>query len=307
MNVDVKACADAKALKKTYLTLVKKHHPDRGGSVEMMKNLTTAYDLLTSMTEGERRDYADRLSGGAAGRPRTTFTRANAPPRPGGYDFNDAYTRNAANQTFRGGMGGRPLRPDPFAARAGEGMHPFVAAMGRVRRWPSSKIIFRGLMMYLVIGSMAFYVLRSYRDYLQQDGWSAAKHYERHTRMQQMQEQRSEIMERVRNRDLHTRFENERERERRIWEAQQAQKQRAAVQLRDMELASWPPLPADGSLGSVYKIPTDPPGVAYFEPPLGVIVQAQTPSASILSAEGTRVVSASDVPAAVAALPPPIK
>lgn len=39
-------------LKKIYIALIKKNHPDHGGSVEATKDLNSAYDMLVKIKTG---------------------------------------------------------------------------------------------------------------------------------------------------------------------------------------------------------------------------------------------------------------
>jgi curved DNA-binding protein CbpA len=47
-----------KDLKKAYLAQVREHHPDGGGSEAKMKEITTSYELLKSLSDAERRSFA---------------------------------------------------------------------------------------------------------------------------------------------------------------------------------------------------------------------------------------------------------
>lgn len=50
----------ASEIKKAYRMLVMKHHPDRGGDLEIMKKINMAYQILSEKKE----EYDTRLRGG---------------------------------------------------------------------------------------------------------------------------------------------------------------------------------------------------------------------------------------------------
>ena len=55
LGISASDASDKKALKKRYLELVKKHHPDTGGDAEKMKNISTAYELLRNLSPSQLR------------------------------------------------------------------------------------------------------------------------------------------------------------------------------------------------------------------------------------------------------------
>ena len=59
---------DTKAFKKKYLDLVRKNHPDRGGSEDKMKDITTAFELLSNLSEFDKKEFntKSRYSGGSS-------------------------------------------------------------------------------------------------------------------------------------------------------------------------------------------------------------------------------------------------
>ena len=54
-NIDIKP----KDLKLKYIDLVKKHHPDVGGSEEKMKEITTAYKIIDGLSDSDKKFYKD--------------------------------------------------------------------------------------------------------------------------------------------------------------------------------------------------------------------------------------------------------
>lgn len=50
-----------KPLRARYLELVKEHHPDTGGDAKTMTRITEANDILSNLTDQERREYRARL------------------------------------------------------------------------------------------------------------------------------------------------------------------------------------------------------------------------------------------------------
>ena len=57
LGVTIEQSNDAQRLKKIYLDLVRQNHPDTGGDQEKMKNITSAYELLRSLTEHEKSSF----------------------------------------------------------------------------------------------------------------------------------------------------------------------------------------------------------------------------------------------------------
>ncbi len=298
LNISIVDVSDTKEFKKKYLALVRQHHPDRGGNEEKMKDLTTAYDLLSSLSETERKEYLGRTkygygagAGGGGQQPTNRATRQQRAPgqqRYGHstYDFQDMYRRQYEDG-FQYGSGGRTTQTtyrgqqhradeqDPFAKWRNSG--PFASpganwsrAFYQAQRTPPSVIFVRLIVAYgfFVVLFVAFQRMRD--DLSNQDGWSIAQQNSRADRMQQIYDSRSEFLERLKNRDMVKRMEVERDKERRVFDYAA----RRQGELSRMEFSSFPPLPGDGSMGSVFKVPADPVGILYFEPAMAGTFEA---------------------------------
>ena len=64
LDIDKMDARDAAKLKTAYKTASMKHHPDRGGDVEKMKDVTLAYELLSKYA-GTSSSASTSSSGGS--------------------------------------------------------------------------------------------------------------------------------------------------------------------------------------------------------------------------------------------------
>lgn len=281
LNVSISEISDQKEFKKKYLALVRQHHPDRGGNEETMKNLTTAFNLLTCLTDGERKEYFQRTQHATS----SATSRATRQARPApnqqrtghsSYDFQDMYRRQyedgfqygssgrTTHQTYRGqqqdnnDQWNKFWRGGPYSGTTGS----FNRSYHQMQRMPPSVVFFRLIIAYGIFVIIFVMAQRMRDDMNNEQGWNVAQQHGRADRMQQIFDSRSEFLERLKNRDMLKNMEMEREKERRVFDYAA----RRQSELSRMEFSSFPPLPSDGRLGSVFKVPADPVGILYFEP-----------------------------------------
>lgn len=281
---------DQKEFKKKYLALVRQHHPDRGGSEEVMKNLTTAFDLLTSLSDSERREYLQRQKYGATSGPsgptskpyKSAAYQRQTTQTQTAYEFQDMYRRHyeetgsasstSANyNTYKG----QTATNDPFKFWRGgmytAGTGSYDRTFHQMGRQAPSAIFFRAMFVYGVLVMLFIGYQRMRDDYHNEHGWATANVNARNDRLQQIYDARSDFLDRLKNREVIARMERERENERRVFDYASRRQQ----ELNRMEFQSFPPLPTDGSMGTVFKVPADPVGILYFEPPMGNTFEAQ--------------------------------
>ena len=270
-TLDARLDMDPKTLKKCYMELVKKHHPDKGGCPEKMKTITHAYDVLKGLSISERANFSNQFggaprkaSGGGGARPSQQpgagSTNYNRGAGSAAYDWQKMYDEQAKSRDFsyqysKGHHG------NPFGMG---GNNAFRSAMGQTRwqllRTPLSTIIWRITVAYFIITLffMAFY--RRYRDYLHDDGWRASESLSRKEQMEDMYRMRTEIIDKLGNSPYMQRMIAERDKERQLMEyAARRSKENAELQRSGYE--SFNPLK-----GQLHRKAEDPDGVVYFEP-----------------------------------------
>jgi len=273
LKVDI-SVRDA-ALKKAYLDLVRQNHPDKGGSEAKMKEITTSYNLLKGLTESDRKSFRSSKTNYGPGahqqadmQGRKRQTSYNNP-----HDAHDAYRRKYDQQT-RG-----YYRYDPqtgnynnaYADRMASnpwGAGPFPQAGRELRHMPFGAMLLRALVVYTAVSFVVLALYRSYKDYTHDDGWAASQAAWRNERIDQLNELRYEARQRIRDREQGAM-------ERRRMDTVTAREQRAMdyARRREQEMQSadhgaFPRLNAEGLEGLVMRDYNDPPGIAYYVPPL---------------------------------------
>lgn len=283
LGVTINDIKDTKGFKKKYLDLVRTNHPDRGGSEEKMKDITTAFELLSNLTDFDKKEYStkNKYSGGSSNPARNAAYQQRASQQQSAYDFQDMYRKQYESGNMNPGGGrtssnygtyqGQTQTNDPYGhwrggaqTGSGETTGNFSRTMYQARRLPTSILFFRALVAYSVVVMFVVIVQRAQDDYTNQSGWAAANKQARQDRLEQIFESRQEFIDKLRDRDVRQRMEKEKQKEKRMYDYA-AQRQ---AELNRMEFGSFPPLPTDGRLGSVFKIPADPVGILYYEPPM---------------------------------------
>ena len=280
MSVSMADVQDAKGFRKTYLDLVRKHHPDTGGNIERMKSITTAHDLLMSLTDSERREYNQRAkytpssSTTSSGNKYRQAQQARAQQTQQAYDFQDMYRRHYedtgsfASRANHSTYQQQAQSNDPYNIFSGGARNAGHGAFSKYRhdfkRLPFTVILFRSIAVYAVVVFAVIVFQRAADDYKNETGWRQANGLAKQDRLQQIYDSRSDFLERLKGRDLAQQLEKDRVRERRVFDYASQRQQ----ELSRMEFQSFPPLPPDGSMGSVFKVPADPLGVLYYEPPM---------------------------------------
>lgn len=227
-TMEAKIDFNEKELKQQYRTLVKKHHPDAGGSETAMSKISVSYNLLTGLSTHEKQQYelqrknATRSGGSGNGGGFQHHGVNRNPSGPHSYrttsyegsgfdpnwqqtaDYAKAYAQgrqqhhysyrrnNQENGAFSGG--------DPFAAMGMSPMSPFARAMrraGAARNGDASRMILRALAVYFLASVFVAYLFRRYRDRAFDDGWKQAESLSRHEQMQELHRIRQELKEKM--------------------------------------------------------------------------------------------------------------
>lgn len=277
---------DPKELKGKYRELVKKHHPDTGGSEEMMKQLGIAYQTLTGLSKRDKQEYsqfgrggaADTSSAGAAGRPRghsKFYGNGGAQSYQTAYDYQQAYQNQRKRTYARYGAYQDPTTTTAEAYRQYQKMYNPFAAGSNAQSFEqfvnsgfgSNRLLSRGQLMtvvtmYFVLFMIVTSVYRRYTDWKQSEGWAQAERLARHEQLEELAQVRQEMRERARRQLAEVN-------ERRRGDVSEAAKERRAydyAQQRTLEqaLRGWPAF--DPALGQLMRHPADPLGIVYFEP-----------------------------------------
>jgi curved DNA-binding protein CbpA len=272
-----------KDLKKAYLAQVREHHPDKGGSEAKMKEITTSYELLKSLSATERRSFVSQ-AGNARGMPRDPHARPGKPRRgeqqnANAYDFQNAY-RQRYEERHKPYYAHDPAREqyhDPHDNSAPYGSKAqFRREFHQVTNLPYKVMVVRAVAVYAA-GCFIFFVgYRRYRDYIHDDGWALSREHYMADQAQQQDRMRAELRERYgdqerrhQQRNLERRQAKEKFKktlsaaEERELKAEQVPMSRLAA----ADRASWPILRDDGSQGAIFRVPSDPVGITYYELP----------------------------------------
>ena len=316
LGIDSPSRITEKELKTKYRELVKKHHPDAGGSEATMSKITVAYDRISRMTHREKEEFdlqrrAFRGGGGTSsssgsgtraynGRsPYETSYKYTYDASSSDYNREDAqFTRayHARNQPPRSSYA--PRGPSgiktPFSQRDLWNWVSYQAPrdIGRDIRRISPTALFIRMVLAYVAWSMLFAVMyRKYRDWRQEEGWTQAEQLARDEQREELLRVRRELAERIRMaRDPNQNAARERVKELRVLEYAQ----RRQVELQQQELRGWPAV--DPARGRIVRRPFEPVGIVYYEPMLTLEEQQQQQQLAASASSERPAVSVSAVP-----------
>lgn len=272
----VELSTDEKTLKKKYRELVRKHHPDAGGSEATMSKITVAYERLTSLTKREREEFQQQGKsyrggsgsfGGVYGSGAKTYAGFSRQDQSStgsshqwqqGPDFARAHYSGSTRAAYSYNQGGSHSE-NPF--RNPYDLRQRTMALSRM---PFANFIVRALGVYFGLSLVMFIFYRRYSDWRQDDGWKASESLARHEQMEHLHKIRQELNEKVSaardNRNPQRLLDHERSKELRVLEYSQ----KRSMELQESEYRCWPNF--DVSKGSLVKKSFDPPGITYFEP-----------------------------------------
>lgn len=278
LGVDSKV--DAKELKKKYRELVRKHHPDAGGSEQTMSKITVAYERISSLSKRDWEEYsaarnAYRGSSGFSSNSQKTYAgyqRASYGDRAEnnqghawqqGPDFTRAYANANARATYNYNKSGEPFAESPFSrSRSPFNMRKTAQSFNRL---PFTAIVARGLLVYLGVSFFFLVMYRRYGDWRHDDGWKASESLARHEQLEELHRIRQELNERIsasRNRANNPSWASDLEKSRELRVAEYSK--RRVLELQENEFKCWPKF--DEHKGRLIKKSFDPPGITYFEP-----------------------------------------
>ena len=277
-----------KDLRKKYLDLVRQNHPDRGGSESKMKEITSSYDLLSSLSAQERKsfDESTRYASGAKRNTGSTTSSAGSHSRPSGYatnttterakarkyqsayDFQNTYRERYEKEQQKAYYAGQNANTGWRHGDAGfERPNPFQSSqMGRmVQQQVSAPIInsiMKGILLYIIVSSIFFSIYRSRLDEQHERGWSAQSRYAQADRGDRFTtDHANEYRTNIRDWDRSPFAYND-PRQQRVMDYAA----KRARELKNADFASWPKLAEDGREGILFKRHQDPVGVTHYFP-----------------------------------------
>ena len=155
LSISESDAMDKKALKKRYLVLVKKYHPDTGGDAEKMKDVTTAYETLRQASPSQLRSDSSSESESPF---QQAHHRHSSPPRES--VFND---RQMPEEWIEFERMRRAARENPFAHNFGapptsEFMRQQQEMM--MRQFSFRHAFRRSMFVYFVMTLLAFMFMR---------------------------------------------------------------------------------------------------------------------------------------------------
>jgi curved DNA-binding protein CbpA len=290
-----------KDLKSKYRELVKKHHPDAGGSEATMSKITVAYDRISRLSKREREEfdmqrrafrggsgagsstYSNQFSGFTKHNPQSRYARnpyeasykynhdGQAPPAGGPGWAEEGHFSRAYNFRNHQGSGGR----SSYAPRGPSNFHTpfsvynawdwvtsgFTRPGSDFRQMAPSAIFFRLCMAYVMASIIFSLMYRRYRDWRQEEGWSQAEHLARDEQREELLRVRRELAERIRQ-ARDPMATTARERAKELRALEYAQQRQ--VELQQQELRGWPAV--DPSRGKIVRRAYEPVGIVYYEP-----------------------------------------
>lgn len=102
-RLEISKDATAEDIKKAYMKMARKHHPDKGGDAEVFKGMQEAYEVLSDDTRRQMYDATGSVNG-------------EQQQQHGGFPFPDIFA-----SMFGGGGGGAPGGGSPMRQRADKG------------------------------------------------------------------------------------------------------------------------------------------------------------------------------------------
>eukprot|EP00758_Cryptobia_borreli_P003610 Tbor_TRINITY_DN3865_c0_g2::TRINITY_DN3865_c0_g2_i1::g.5634::m.5634 len=295
---------DEKELKSKYRTLVKAHHPDAGGTEEGMSKISVAYQKLSELSKKDK-EYYERQKNSynpnnnkqwpGVHRSRTNGFKTSPFEGSGTYDtqweqkteYAKAYAHaRQQQQAHRARYGsGNPFSQNPFA----NSNTSFSSFARNISGMPFPGILMRGFVAYLVISFCVAVIYRKYRERDHDDGWRMAESLSRHEQLQELNNIRRELRNRVDGNNeangspstasslfngrglgfagplMHRdQYMQDMERLKEVKALESANRRQLELKMQELEMKGWPKV--DPSKGYLWKNPMDPVGVVYFEP-----------------------------------------
>ena len=238
--------------------------------MEKMKEITTSYNLLQSLTKTERAQHQQESAGGARsaaaaavhGDPTTASSSCGSSPfgSPFGSQtqhFKGAYEYQRVVRSFSERYG--YTHPNNFynPTAGGADSSQFAANFDLKR---ARKFVLRAAFLYLAVAASATFL---YNFILESDDWSGTESLSRHEHREEVHRLRDEIRKKLRNAEFDRQVEMEHQK------AQRALEYAERVMKSPYSTPSGSPVffpLIDDSLGTVFLKPQDPFGVVYFEP-----------------------------------------